>query len=63
MSLLTPSVLGHAEDLVDVFGEEFAGGMAAHVGAHGDPVELKKTTLQLCRAAKYNPEVGGLHEL
>ena len=59
MSLLTPSVLGHAADLVDVFGEEFAGAMVAyaHAGEQGDPVELKKTTLRLCRAAKAYPEI------
>lgn len=46
-----------ARDLVDVFGEEFAGAMAAHARARGDPAELQQTTLRLCRAAKRDPEI------
>lgn len=55
--MLTPSVLDHADDLVDVFGEEFAGAMAAHQNAYSDPVTLKDTTLRLCRAVKHDPNI------
>ena len=49
--------MSHASELADVFGDEFAQAMMDHAAALDDPVELKKTTLQLCRAAKNNPDV------
>jgi len=53
---VTPSMLAHAAELADVFGADFAGALAAYnEAAHGDPAVVKKTTLQLCRAVKYNP--------